>query len=164
MLFSVNLHCKFLTFTLMIPDGMFCISEQHYPWEGNDLRLLFWEEGIRPVDWLDGDDRQTSPDPISWCQSEPDLSCLMTKPTKSHVPTVKTQISLGICPVWSEPSLSAWRKLGFLATPWVHSEDSGQTGWMPRLILVFARRICHFVGFVMRWLISLSICPSKHHT
>ena len=28
----------------------------------------------------------------------------------------KTQISLGICPVWSESSLSAWRKLGSLAT------------------------------------------------
>ena len=28
----------------------------------------------------------------------------------------KTQISLGICPVWSESSLSTWRKLGTLAT------------------------------------------------
>ena len=28
----------------------------------------------------------------------------------------KTQISLGICPVWSESSLSAWRKVGSLAT------------------------------------------------
>ena len=35
----------------------------------------------------------------------------------------KTQISLGIRPVWSESSLSAWRKLGSLATHWVHSED-----------------------------------------
>ena len=50
----------------------------------------------------------------------------------------KTQISLGIRPVWSESSLSAWRKLGSLATHWVHSEDSDQTGRMPRLILVFA--------------------------
>ena len=39
------------------------------------------------------------------------------------------QSSLG-CPVWSE----SWRKLGTLATHWVHSEDSDQTGWMPRLI------------------------------
>ena len=29
------------------------------------------------------------------------LSPLMTKPTKWHVRPVKTQISLGICPVWS---------------------------------------------------------------
>ena len=33
------------------------------------------------------------------------------------------------------------------------SEDFDQTGWMPRLICVFAGRICHFVGFVMRPLI-----------
>ena len=52
----------------------------------------------------------------------------------------KTHISLGIRAVWSEPSVSAWRKLGSLATHWAHSEDSDQTGRMPRLIWVFARR------------------------
>ena len=35
----------------------------------------------------------------------------------------KSQISLGIRPVWSESSLSAWRKLGSLPTHCVHSED-----------------------------------------
>ena len=39
-----------------------------------------------------------------------DLSQCMTKPTKWHVQPAKIQISLGICPVWSESSLSAWRK------------------------------------------------------
>ena len=53
---------------------------------------------------------------------------------------VKTQISLGICLVWSESSLSAWRNLRSLATHWVHSEDSDQTGRMPRLIWVFTER------------------------
>ena len=52
----------------------------------------------------------------------------------------KTQISLG---------RSAWRKLGSLATHWAHSEDSDQTGWMPRLIWVHS----HIVGFVMSRLI-----------
>ena len=33
-----------------------------------------------------------------------------------------------------------------------YSEDSDQTGWMPRLTWVFAGRKGHFVGFVMRWL------------
>ena len=61
----------------------------------------------------------------------------MTKPTKWLRPA-KTQISLGIRPVWSESSLSAWRKLGSLATHWTHSEESDQTGRMPRLIWVFA--------------------------
>ena len=80
------------------------------------------------------------------------MSRLMTKPTKWHASTAKTQISLDIHQVWSESSLSAWRQLGSLATHWAHSEDSDQTGRMPRLIWVFAGRTCHFVGFVMRWL------------
>ena len=62
------------------------------------------------------------------------------KTNKMTVRPAKTQISLGISPVWSESSLSAWRKLGSLATHWVHSKDSDQTGRMPRLIWVFAGR------------------------
>ena len=38
------------------------------------------------------------------------------KTNKVSVRPAKTQISLGIRPVWSESSLSAWRQLGFLAT------------------------------------------------
>ena len=52
-----------------------------------------------------------------------------------------------------QSSMSAWRKLGSLANHWAHSEDSDQTGRMPRLIWVFAGRTCHFICFVMRWLI-----------
>ena len=62
------------------------------------------------------------------------------KTNKVNVCPAKTQISLGIRPVWSESSLSAWAKLGPLATHWAHSEDSDQTGRMPRLIWVFAGR------------------------
>ena len=51
------------------------------------------------------------------------MSRLMTKPTKWHVHPANSQISLGIRPVWSESSLSAWGKLGSLATHWVHRED-----------------------------------------
>ena len=69
----------------------------------------------------------------------------------------RKQISLGIRTVWSESSLSAWRKIGSLATHWAHSEDSDQTGRMPRLIWVFAGLSCHFVGFVMRRLICFFI-------
>ena len=54
----------------------------------------------------------------------------MSKPTKWYVCPAKTQISLGIRPVWSGSSLSAWRHLGSLATHWAHSEDSDQTGRM----------------------------------
>ena len=62
------------------------------------------------------------------------------KTNKVSVRPAKTQISLGIRPVWSESSLSAWRKLGPLATHWAHSQDSDQTRRMPRLICVFAGR------------------------
>ena len=60
------------------------------------------------------------------------------KPNKMSVRPAKTQISLGIYPVWSESSL---------CTQWIakdprflhaDNEDSDQTGWMPRLIWVFA--------------------------
>ena len=81
------------------------------------------------------------------------MSRLMTKPTKWHVRPAKTQIRLGGClgirPVSSESSLSAWRKLGSLATHWAHSEDSDQTGRIPRLIWVFAGRKCNLL--VLSW-------------
>ena len=62
------------------------------------------------------------------------------KTNKMTVHPVKTQISLGIRPVWSESSLSAWRNLESLRSHWAHSRDSDQTGQMPRLIWVFAGR------------------------
>ena len=62
------------------------------------------------------------------------------KTNKMVVRRAKTPISLGICPVWPQSSLSACRNLGSLATHWAHSEDSDQTGRMLRLIWVFAGR------------------------
>ena len=76
------------------------------------------------------------------------------KTDKMTVRPAKTQISLSIRSVWSESSLCAkWvaRDPSFLHAD---SEDSDQTGRMPRLIGVFAGRTCHFVCFVMRRLIS----------
>ena len=68
------------------------------------------------------------------------------KTKKWHVHPTKTQISLGIRPVWSECWLSAWRKLGSLTTHWAHSKDSDQTGRMPRLIWLFSgcTSVCWF--------------------
>ena len=45
------------------------------------------------------------------------------KSNKMTVRPVKTQVSLKICPVWSESLLSAWRNIGSSATHWVPSED-----------------------------------------
>ena len=62
------------------------------------------------------------------------------KTNKMSVRPAKTQISLGIRPVWSESSLCAqWvaKDPRFLHAD---SEDSDQTGQMPRLICVFAGR------------------------
>ena len=72
----------------------------------------------------------------------------------------KAQISLGVRPVRSESSLCAW---------WVKepvllhadSEDSDQTGWMPRLIWVFSGRTDHFVGFVVRWLRFIEVAAHQ---
>ena len=75
------------------------------------------------------------------------LSRIMTKPTKWHVHPAKTQISLGIRLVWSESSLCArWvaKDPSFLH---VDSEDSDQTGQIPRLIWVFAGRTATFLIF-----------------
>ena len=103
----------------------------------------------------------TSYDAGSSCKDTPAnkeyMSRHMTKPTKWSVHPAKIQINLGIRPVWSESLLSAWRNTGPLTAYWVHSEDSDQTGRMPRLIWVFAGRTDHFIGFVMMQLIYVQI-------
>ena len=69
------------------------------------------------------------------------------KKKKWHVRPAKTQSSLGVRPVWSEPSLPAWKKP--LATHWAHSENSDQTGRTPRLLWVFAGRTLTL--YVLSW-------------
>ena len=79
---------------------------------------------------------------------EKQMSRSVTKSAKWYVRPVKTQISLGIRPVWSESSLCAYcvaKDPSFLQAD---NEASDQTGRMPRLIWVFVERTCHFVGFV----------------
>ena len=85
------------------------------------------------------------------------------KINKVAVRPAKTQFRLGIRPVWSEFAVRS--------VPWVakdpnflhaDSEDSDQTGRMPRLIWVFAGRTCHFVGFVMRRLNFILFFMTTH--
>ena len=71
------------------------------------------------------------------------------KTNKMNMRPAKTQISLGICPVWSESSLCAqWVAKGLI---FLHadSEDSDQTRRMPRLIWVFAGRTV--ILLVLSW-------------
>ena len=53
--------------------------------------------------------------------------------------------------------LSTWRKLGSLATHWVHGEDFDQTGWVHRLIWDFAG--CINILLVLSWGSSFSYMP-----
>ena len=76
----------------------------------------------------------------------------MTKPTKWSVRPAKTQI------IWtsakSDQNLRCPHKK--VLGPWLPIECTAKTdqmGQMPRLMWVFAGRTCHFVGFVMLWLI-----------
>ena len=68
------------------------------------------------------------------------MSRLTTKPTKMTVRLAKTQISLGIRPVWSESSLCAQWVAKEPTLLHADSKDSDQTGRMPRLIWIFAGR------------------------
>ena len=47
------------------------------------------------------------------------VSCCLTNPTKWPVHPVTIQISLGIHPIWSQLSLSAWESLGPYSYPLV---------------------------------------------
>ena len=51
-----------------------------------------------------------------------------------------TRISLRICTVWSDVSLSAWRTFASLFIQNMPSEDSEQTAKMRRLIRIFTKR------------------------
>ena len=92
-----------------------------------------------------------SPYTYSHCDN---MSHLMTKLTK-WLCAEQGQISLGICPVWSESLLCAQWVAKYPSFLHADSKDSNQAGQVPRLIWVFAGCTCHFVGFVMFSFISL---------
>ena len=77
------------------------------------------------------------------------MSCLMTKPTKWHVRPAKTQISLGIHPVFAVRMQKAWVLSYPLST---QRRLSWYPGWS-----VFAGRTDNFVGFVLWRLIYTRI-------
>ena len=68
------------------------------------------------------------------------------------------------CAVWSESSLCAQWVAKDPRVLRADSEDSEQTGRMPRLIWVFAGRTGHFVGFVMLRLNNGSHVPALNRT
>ena len=106
---------------------------------------------------------------VSYKTHENSMSRLMTKATTWHVRPAKTWISLAIRTVWSEPSLSTWRKLGSLATHWAPSDAYHQTdgcpGWCESSL--GAQSFCFFccfflcVFFFMRRLMHFGITNCK---
>ena len=87
----------------------------------------------------------------SGCQELLYMSCLMTKPTK----WLCAQRRLRSAWAFAQSDQSLLCAQCVAKDPsFLHgdSDDSDQTGWMPRLIRVFAGCTCHFVGFVMRQL------------
>ena len=93
-------------------------------------------------------------DTTSMCKPTP------PKATQWSMRPAKTQISLGVRPVWSESSLSAWRKLGFLATHWAHSEDWSDWAdaqanlslrWAHMPLCWFCHAFAHFCKKMIPW-------------
>ena len=97
------------------------------------------------------------------------MSCLMTKQTKWHVRPAKTQISLGICPVWSESLLCAQWVAEDPSSLHADSKDTDQAGLMSRLIWVVAGHTVillvlswggsNHVVQILRYYINFSRCP-----
>ena len=71
------------------------------------------------------------------------------KTNKKTMRPAKTQISLGIRPVWSESSPCAQSVAKGPSFINAVCEDSDQSGWMPRLIWVFAGRTV--ILLVLSW-------------
>ena len=94
-------------------------------------RIAAWTENLVSAYYQFSAKRNMLATLIRWIVTWYKMSRLMTKPTKWHVRPAKTQISLGIRPVWSEFSQSAWRKLGSLTTHFAQAKTLIRLGGCP---------------------------------
>ena len=80
------------------------------------------------------------------------MSHHLTKPTKWRAPREDSGSALASTQSNQSALCAQWvaKDSRFLH---VDSDDSDQTGWMPRLIWDFSGHTCHFVHFIMIWLI-----------
>ena len=95
--------------------------------------------------------RQLSPKWAATWQNQQNDMCAQRRLRSEWASTqsdhsLRCQISLGICSVWSESLLSAWGNIGPLTCYWVHSQMGGCPGWSESSL-----GTRHFAGFVM-WL------------
>ena len=116
--------------------------------------------------WVESSDCKTDLTCSVWCilvahvQNDTLFEPRHDKTNKMSVHPAKTQISLGIRPVWSESSLCAQWVAKDPRFIHADSEDSDQTGRMPRLIWVFAERTATLLVLSCRgsFGFSLSVC------
>ena len=88
------------------------------------------------------------------------------KTNKVTVCPAKTQIRLGIRPVWSESLLSAWRKLGSLATHWAQAKTLIRLGECPGWSesSLGAQSLCWFCHVAAHMTnITVFICSDFHY-
>ena len=113
--------------------------------------------------------------PASWQNQQNECALNEDSDQPGHPPSLIRVFAVRMKKPWvlsyllSAASLSAWRNLGSLATHWVHSEDSDQTGHptvktdqtgrMPRLIWVFTGRT--LILLVLSWCGSFSHVQRK---
>ena len=95
----------------------------------------------KPTNWVCAQRRLRS----AWASAQSDQSLRSAfngylRTQAFFMRTAKTLIRLGGCPGWSESSLSAQWVAKDPSILHTDSEDSDQTGRMPRLICVFAER------------------------
>ena len=67
---------------------------------------------------------------------------------QNDVRPAKTQISLGIHPVWSESSLAAWRNFGSLATHWADTQADLSLRWVHKSFCWFCHAATHFFALI----------------
>ena len=92
-------------------------------------------------------------DKVEYPKKPENLSCDMTKPTKWHVRPAKTQISLGIRPVWSDVFTVHMKKALVLSYP-LSTQRRLWSDWADAQVDLSLRWAhSHFVGFVMSRLI-----------
>ena len=103
---------------------------------------------------------------LSTCISSVKVGCqmshLLTKPTKWHVHPAKTQISLGIHPVWSE---------SLLCTQWVakdssflHADSEDWSDWADASSWSESSLGAHAILLVLSWGGKIIICDSSYFT
>ena len=147
----------------MSDQYLFCFYLFRFPFDNISPILRFTKSDISRF-YSKGEEYTA----VSYKHRRNEMSRLMTKPTKWPVHPVKTQISLGIHPVWSESSLcTQWvaKDPRFLHadsedwSDWADAQANLSPRWVHRPFCCF----CHEAAQIMKWVRAQQnhVCPSK---